>query len=224
MSPPTSNPFELIIFTAIAGLIANLVVHRWQRKNWFEQQRQLIHQQELSELKALFDKLTTLADARLDAMRSLNEALNDPIMELLEVRLEDYRQQVKDWNRSLRSFYPTTTQHYGYSITLELENEIHHGFYVCGVSLETAIRRRRDGHPSSPETVSAIRAALNKHAGHLSNFYAKLDQGMADRREEILYGIRYYYAEKDLGHFSTNDLVKALFISDVGSLYVVRPA
>ena len=46
-----------LVGAVTTGVLGNYLVQRWQRQSWFAQQRQLFHQQELDELKDLYDEI-----------------------------------------------------------------------------------------------------------------------------------------------------------------------
>jgi len=205
------------------GIIGNYLVQRWQRRSWFAQQRQLFHEQELAELKRFYEQVTQTAEARLFAMRQLAAVLPDGNAEVERAR-DEYRKQLTVWNSSLRSFFPTVTLHYGWSMTLRLENEIHANFVDVGRSLERLVRGVLMGAMPSVADRTAVARALNGQAGKLSSFFEAIADGLENKRDEVLNGKRHTYRSGALNHFSTRDLIKALFTSDVDGFNVVRPA
>jgi hypothetical protein len=205
------------------GVIGNYLVQRWQRRSWFAQQRRLFNEQELSELKRLYEQLTYRAEARLTSMRRLLAVIQDSDSEVQKA-LDAYREQLTLWNSALRSFYPTITLHYGWSKTLQLENEIHGSFVKTGRALERLIRVVFQGAKPSGADKIVIQRALDAQAGRLSAFYLELANGIEKRRDEVLNGRRHFYRSGSFHYFSTSDLVKALFTSDVDGFNVIRPA
>lgn len=217
------------IVTVLAGatvtaLGGNYLVQRWQQRNWYAQQRQIVHQQELSEMKRLFDDLSLAADTRLFAMRRLLGSVGNPDSDRMPKTLESYRKEIADWNSQLHSFFARTNLYYGWTPTKKLEEEVHGGFRDTGQWLERLVRLRLAKKPVVARDVRAVSAMLDGQAGKLDEFYNVLMTRLQTRREEIMDGRRYRYEYGGLDHFSTGDLIKALFVSDVGGFYVVRPA
>jgi hypothetical protein len=205
------------------GVVGNYLVQRWQRRSWLAQQRQLFHENELNELKRLYEQVTERAEARLTAMRRLIAVLEDGSPEL-EKALDEYREQLTLWNSALRSFYPTITIHYGWNKTLQLEQDIHGQFVKIGQRIEHLVRSVRSGNKAAAAEKNSVRTALNAQAGRLSSYYLALANGLEKRRDEVLNGKRHTYRSGAFHYFSTGDLVKALFTSDVDGFNIVRPA
>jgi hypothetical protein len=223
MSSNAQNILTVLAGAITTGVVGNYLVQRWQRRSWFEQQRQLVHQQELDELKKLYNDITEKAEARLHAMRRVLSTMGDD-EEQLRKALEEYRRQLAIWNSSLRSFFPPVTQHYGWHTTLELENEVHGRFVSIGRSLEQAVRLALNGKAPPTRVTGTLQTLLNSQAGLLSTFYQKLARGLESRRDEVLNGKRHTYRSGAFYHFTTSDLIKALFTAHVDSFDVVRPA
>jgi hypothetical protein len=208
----------------VTGIIGNALAQRWQLRSWFAQQRHLAHQQELGELKKLLDDLTTGADSRLHAMRSLARSLRLSREPEFHEALGEYRKQIASWNTNLNSLYLRLRLHYSYSTTLRLESEIHHNFVEVGRALEGAIRSRQNGEAARADALAAIEARMDRIQGTLMKFYEDLLTGLEARRWEIANGKRHEYRSGDLDAFTTLELIKALFVADVDGLYVIRPA
>lgn len=209
------------LVTAVGG---NYLVQRWQQRNWFAQQRQLVHQQELAEMKQLFDDLSLAADQRLFAMRRLLGAVASTTSDRVPRMLEDYRKELGHWNTRLHSFFARTTLYHGWSTTKSLEDGVHAGFRITGQRLERLVRFRAGNKPVSETDVAEISLELDRQAGVLDEFYNGMMADLQTRREQIMAGKRYRYDYRGLRHFSTGDLIKALFVSDVSGFYVIRPA
>lgn len=208
----------------VTGILGNYLVQRWQLRSWYDQQRQLAHQQELADLKKLIDDLSTRADARVHAMRMLARALLEPAPETMQERLTAYRAELAAWNTSLNSFFTRLTLHFGYGVTLDLEKSIHARFVAIGQEIEAQVRARSSGHAIDHARIGAIMGQLDAQHGRLGTFYRGLVEGLQVRREQIMFGKRYHYTQTDLSHFSTRDLIKALFAPDVDQINVVRPS
>lgn len=209
------------LVTVVGG---NYLVQRWQQRNWYAQQRHLVHQQELAEMKLLFDELSLVADQRLFAMRRLLGAVANPQSDRVAVTLENYRKEIANWNCRLHSFFARTTLYHGWTITKALEDNVHGGFRTVGQRLERVVRMRLRKETIDEMDIIELSDALDGQAGVLDGFYNSLMTHLQDRREEIMAGKRYKYDDSGLSHFSTSDLIKAFFVSDVSSFYVIRPA
>lgn len=209
------------LVTAVGG---NYLVQRWQQRNWFAQQRQLVHQQELTEMKLLFDDLSQAGDQRLFAMRRLLGTVANPASDRVAATLENYRKEIAHWNTRLHSFFARMTLYHGWTFTKALEDRVHGGFRTAGQKLERLVRLRLSAKPIADSDVAEMSTMLDVQGGVLDEFYNGLMTDLQTRREEIVAGKRYRYDHKGLHHFSTGDLIKALFVSDVSGFYVIRPA
>lgn len=206
----------------ITGIIGNALVQKWQLRSWFRQQRQLGHQQELDELKKLLEELATRADARLHAMRELINALSSTSQVVFDKALADYRKELASWNKSINSFYARVRYYVSTGMSVRLERDVHDPFVYGNRELEPLLRSRIAGgiaHPTSNLNLWLM------HSQRMITIYMQdLLARIERRREVIANGKVIYYVDGNLREFSTLLLIKALFMRDVNSLNIVRPA
>jgi hypothetical protein len=212
-------PVVAALITAFAG---NWVLHRWQLRNWFAQQRHADHQQELDELRKLLDEILLGASARLDAMRSVHAEMK------LKGEVDDavmrYKREISAWNTKLHSWFAKVTFYLNWSMTYSLEHHIHGSFVRAGKELEKGIKIFRMGRELPHSASAAIELSLNALSGAIDNYLRSFLKYTDDRRREIRYGRHLGYNSRDILEYSTLQLIKSLFISDVDAIDIVRPA
>lgn len=217
--------WSVAVGAIITAIVGNALVQRWQLRSWYAQQRQIGYEKELSELKALLDELSKGCDARLSAMRQLTYALYPGSSLSITDEVVAYRVVVKNWNSALSSYYTRLALYVRRSMAYRLEREIHKEFVIAGRALEILVRGQLESRvPSSRSTVAVVEDRLNEVQAAIISFSDDLLAAVIDRRSEISVGRRVYYLSGNIAEYSTFELVKALFVSDVKSLYVVRPA
>nr|WP_131588927.1 hypothetical protein [Sphingomonas melonis] len=214
--------FATVTAALITGLIGNWLVQRWQLRNWFAQQRHEFNQQELDQLTKLFDEISTLSSSRLNAMRSLLNSMH--INADYESDVLAYKAEILKWNTSLHLWFARITFLISWSMTTNLENGLHAAFVRNGTGLEVLIRHiRAHGSISSGQFKGQDRS-LNALAGEVDRYLKLILSQIQDRRALIKSGKRLKYNEADLAEYTTFDLVKTLFTSDVDGIDIIRPA
>lgn len=216
--------FPVLVGAIVTGIVGNFLVQRWQLRSWREQQRQLGYQAELDELRSLLGEISTKAADRHNAMRKLVGSLAPDSRIERGVALAEYQNQVAIWNTSLNSFYVRIRLAVDYATTLRFERDVHKVFVEAGSLIEQVIRSRMDGVESNWSDLTEPKNKLNQLQGHLFSFIRDLTDDIERRREEIYFGKKLEYAIPNLGEYSTLELIKALFATDVEALYVLRSA
>jgi hypothetical protein len=206
----------------ITVFVGNWLLHRWQLRNWFTQQRHSGQQKELEELSKLLDEILLGASTRLESMRSLRSEMitNGDV----EKALEAYKEQITAWNIKLHSWFARTTFYIDWSMTYTLENRLHAEFVKCGRALERGVREYRVSGVISPGTSTKLAASLNTLTGELDDYLRSFLRQVDERRTQVHYGRQLRYNSRDISEYSTFQLFKALFSSDVDAMNIVRPA
>ena len=211
-----------IVGALITGLVGNWLVQKWQLRNWFAQQRHSANYEELLQLTALFDEIAKSASARLNVMRAL---LND-IRSGADHRdsLDAYKIAISSWNVSLHSWFARITFLIDWDTTLDLEQGLHAHFVRVGSQLEALVRATRQTASISNYQISQVDSSLNSVAGQMDRFLKRVLAFTQERRDIVRNGRKIYYISGSLSEFSTLDLVKSLFVSDVDSFNIIRPS
>lgn len=206
----------------ITGLVGNWLVQRWQLRNWFSQQRHTSDQQELSDLTALFDEVSKSASARLNVMRSLLNDLRSGSN--VENSVLEYKKAIGDWNISLHSWFARITFLINWETTISLERDLHAEFVGVGAKLEVLIRDFRSGGNLAQSRIAQADKSLNSLTGQLDRFLKLILRHIQEKRSIIRNGRHIFYNRTDLAEYTTLDLVKALFVSDVDKIDIIRPS
>lgn len=208
------------IFTALIG---NALVQRWQQRNWFAQQRQLIHQRELDDLKILLEEVSSSINSRLFSMRILLLSLKRNSPEF-EQKLSEYAEQVRIWNIKLQSFYNRISIFINRYLTDYLEDNVQKSFYKAGIGLERLSRQRRSGQSLDPTIINEVDEEMRYLTARIRDFSLGLTSSIEDRRSLIRDGKIIHYKEGDLSEYSTFNLIKIIFARDIDRIYIIRPA
>ena len=215
---------SVVVGGVITAVVGNALIHRWQLRSWYAQQRHLGFQKELADLKCLLDEVTTGCDTRLYSMRELTNILRDGSLRRVEAALKDYRDIVKEWNSSLNSYYTRLTLHVGMATSLRLERHVHKPFVIIGQVLERGVRAVHQGETLAPAELAMVDESLNGCQTSILRFSQDLLNAVQRRSSEIAEGRKIWYIDGKLAEYSSLDLIKALFASDIDSLYIIRPA
>jgi len=213
----------IIVGFILTGLIGNRLVQGWQARNWLLQQRFLGHEKEYTALKELADEIASLLGVRIYLMRRLNRALASGAPEKIATALKEYDDILKRWNERLTSFLIRLPMLADYSLALRLENSIQASLVKIGAALEALAIEQGSGAPvSSKSQYTQLEDALNGLHGHAITFNKCLLDLVHSRRADVYYGKRLKFSRENLAHFSTWQLVKALFVRDIDSLSIIR--
>lgn len=212
----------IVVAFVLTGLISNRLLQTWQARAWLLQQRFLGQEKDYVALKELADEIATLLGIRIFHMQRLNRALASATDEQVDAKFLEYDGALKRWNERLTSFYirlPLLTQ---YELALRLENSIQVELVNTGAAIEDLVKARKNGASISKRQVGGIENQLNAIQGRAISFNKHLLGVVKSRRVDVYYGQRFQFSLANLKHFSTWQLVKALFIRDIDSLSVGR--
>lgn len=212
----------IIVGFLLTALIGNRLVQTWQSKNWLLQQRFLGQEKEYVGLNDLADEIVSLLSGRIYYMRRLNGAIASGTEEDVATKLKEYNDILKRWNERLPSFYIRLPMLADYDLALRLENSIQAKLVRVGADIESLYARRKAGTPINEHRSNQINADLNKVQGSSISFNKKLLEVLHSRRVDVYFGKRIEFLPENLQHFSSWQLVKALFVRDINSLSIVR--
>lgn len=204
-------------------VVGNLLLQRWQHRTWVRQQQFLGQEKEYIALRELFPDLSSAIAIRLYQTNRLFWALKSQELDTVDERLVSYDSAVSQWNEKLGSFYARLTIYAHYSFTKALEDTIHNHFQSIGTQLEAAVRRRRTGKQFLAAEVAQITKRLRTLAAAHAIFSRNLLRAIEDKRKHVYFGRNVEYTIHNISKFSTWELVKALFASNVNSYAVIRP-
>ncbi len=213
-----------ILTFLLTGVLANWLVHKWQHRNWLNQQRYLGAEKEYLILKELSDEIAGLAAARLYRMHRVVRALRAFADDIVKSRFEDYDKAQIAWNDKLSSFLVRLRIYTDNSMAVRLEEEIQARFVRIGSRLDSVTRHRLSGGEIPGRTVSELDTDLNRLHGKLLSFNREILRIILWRRQVTYEGFRLTLTESTLELFPTWQLFKALFQRRTEPFSIVRTA
>lgn len=186
------------------------------------QQRFLGQEKEYVALKELADEIASLLGVRIFHMRRLNRVLPGASANRVDLVLQEYDEVLKHWNERLPSFYIRLPMLAPDGLAQRLENTMQAELVKIGASIESLVAKRKAGEPVSKTLTNRIENDLNVVQGRSISFNKYLLGVMHSRRTDVYYGKRFEFSPQNFKHFSTWNLVKALFVRDINSLSVIR--
>jgi len=109
-----------------------------------------------------------------------------------------------------------------YDLALRLENSIQSELVRVGADIERLFAKHKIGAQINKNQNNQIDADLNKIQGRSISFNKHLLDILHSRRIDVYFGKRVALSPENLRHFSSWQLIKALFIRDINSLSIVR--
>ena len=212
---------SVVVGAILTGIVGNMLVQRWQHRNWVRQQRFTGQEKAYLLLKDLCDALAKATAKRVFCMRRLAAAVYDNDQPRTGEVLEEYRAVVKEWNEGLAPFFTRLTFYADYDFTRRLEDSVHGAFVSVGREIERNIRIRK-GQATGP--LKSVTVDLDRLQSVVVDFNRDLARYAQDRHSEIYFGREMPYRLRYLSYFSNLDLIKALFVTEVDSHTVVRPS
>lgn len=196
----------------LVGVLGNLLVQRWQQRNWIEQQRLLRAEKRLDELKRLSDDLMKLGDSRSYRTRRLllNLASIDSNTLDSSEYLIDYKIAVGTWNDSFNSYCTRLTLYANWGLSGWLENVIQPKFYKISERLEVLVKVRRLNGLVPVQEKNLLNGELNSINASLGKFYRQLLELLLRMQKEAYIGREVNFNSTTIEQFSTWYLLKAL--------------
>jgi hypothetical protein len=222
VSLPTAVISVLLTFLGTV-LIGNFLIQRWNQLNWLTQQKFAGAEKDYLALKELAEEVARLAAHRLLRMQRLLSAIGKDAA-VLKQRLHEYDEAQASWNEKLGSFNVRFAMYANYNMALRLEREVQNRFRRAGIALEVFVEAALGGRAVTQAETVRVRRELNRIQGLLFEFNRDLLKLVKNRETLIYEGMPIPFRRKNLNAFSTWYLFKALFIADVQSLTILRPA
>ena len=211
----------VILGFILTGLIGNRVVQQWQHRGWLRQQQFLGREKEYLALRDLSTELSTEIGRRIYQTRRLLWAIRSMPDASIDDRLKSYDESLTRWNENLGNYYVRLTLYASYYDTTDLERRIHDPFQAVGAELEAMVRVRRRGKQPDAAKIAKIDRRLNDLQGEIFVFNRDLLRIVENLRERIYFGRTVKYSKENLAVFSTWQLIKALFVSNVDTHSII---
>jgi hypothetical protein len=144
-----------LLTTVLGGLLGFLL----QRRSWTHQHNVQLAEQERERAVRIFEEVSRLLDRRLYRLRLLHWSLqgtgtDNASIELLDSRMDAYRQVLFDWNDSINRNLALIQQYFGTSMRSRLDSEIGLSLVELGRRVESHWKGRTS--PSSAPDSSEI--------------------------------------------------------------------
>lgn len=212
----------LVVGFVLTGVIGNKILQKWQERSWFVQQRFKGQEKEFLALQRLAEEIATLLSARIFYTQRLAFNLVRPQNTKLNEATKDYDLAVKRWNEKLTSFYvrlPLLSQP---SLAIRLEESIQNELVILNKKINGQLQNWEESQSVCKETIGKINAKLVALQARAINFNKEMLRITEVQRKELYYGKEVQFTSENLSHFSTWQLVKALFVRDINSFSVTR--
>lgn len=206
----------------LTGLVGNRLLQSWQARNWLFQQRFSGREKEYVALKELADEIAGLLGVRIYYTQRLVKSFASLSDAKLLEREAEYEQAVKRWNERLTSFYVRLPLLASYDLAKSLESEIQALLVTISEKLDRLLAERSKGNPVSARSLAALDHELTSIQGRAINFNKEMLRRVVSSRTEVYDGKSLDFTRANLAHFSTWQLVKALFVRDIDSLSITR--
>lgn len=199
------------LLTVLAsGVFVNWLVHRWQLRNWVNQQKMIRVTNDLQELRKLADTIRSLADARNYRARKICRSYGVATEEeLRELKLQ-HDTAVTTWNDNWNYFCVGLTLYADFvHFSQRLEKNIQMRFVKVGSRLKYLVKE------TNPDQIkfykSDIEVTLNEISGETFNFTRDL-QNLIRKQEQVAYSDPKDKITRDNMHeMSILSLFKGLF-------------
>lgn len=211
-----------IVAFALTALIGNRLVQSWQERHWLSQQRFSGEEKEYIALKELAEEISNLMGIRIYRMQRLVLMLPHPPSKILQEAQDQYVDSVTQWNERLTSFYVRLRYHKSSYIAAQLEREIQDEMRSCGSQVMRLTKLRLTGASVVPKEITAVVDGVQRIQVSALQFNNELLDVVEKRKSRIYFGQEIPFTSNTLHHFSTWQLVKALFVHDIKSLTITR--
>lgn len=215
---------SILLTFLLTGVVGNLLVQRWQYRNWINQQKFLGEEKHYNQLVALWEELTRLASKRLWRMRRLHTALITADDDKIKERLNDYDLVLSEWNEKFHSMAVRLTLYSTWDLERQLEGELQQSFLNAGLRLERLTKSRLANGTTDKLLVDQLRLEFFDLSRVLFRFNRSTLAAVQKQKSRTYYGVEIILAKSTLDKFGTWELLKALFQSWEKPLRVVRPA
>src|SRR5947209_8691524 len=212
---------SLFVGFILTGIVGAWLSQRWQHRSWINQQQILGEEKSYLDLKTVWDEVTTLSGKRQWRMRRLLYSIKAMNLENADLRLQEYREVVSEWNEKRNSFEVRLTLFAGYDFTTRLE-KLGAAFTELGAELERSYKSSSNGVVEDPQQLAHLESSMNLLNRTLFEFDRDVLRVVESKQRKTYYVTEISFGESTLEHFGTWELAKALFKSGVKPLRVIR--
>lgn len=192
----------------LTGLVANRLLHGWQRRNWLEQQRVLERDKNLKTLNDILDEISFLSSLRHSKMVRLATALKGKNKQVIIKRFSEYDEILDTWNHKINPLFVKISMHIDSRYTYELE-KIHEKFVASGRMLEILFQEFSSNESIDNNICKEALGNLNTIQKDLSKFQKNIINFINYKKSEFFDGIE--LNEENLYSIPTWELFKAVF-------------
>ncbi len=216
---------SIILTFLLTGWIGNRLIYRWQHRNWTNQHILLGLEKQYLALTQLCDELANLSSKRLWRMRRLHAVCSDADAQKIQERLHDYDAIMSEWNEKFSSMSVRLALYTSGSVMhSELETDLQPSFVEMGLKLERLAKSRLKGDEKNIRLLNELRRDFDRISRQLFVFNRSLLRAVETQRARTYYGVKVELTAANLDHFSTWELLKALFKPGVQPFSIVRSA
>lgn len=214
--------FPIVVSFVLSVVIGGKIAQARQQAGWIAQQRFSGEEKEYIELKKLSDEIASALGARIYSMQRLALQLSawSRHETLDEGALQDYKEAIKTWNCNLGSFYIRLSQLNLDSFRYNLESNLHNPMREQATVIDN-ILHNRDGDGGHKLAMTVIRE-MNKINGRSIEFNRSLLSRVHTLRTKVYFPKRIVFHRDTMSHFSSWVLIKAIFVSDVNGISILR--
>lgn len=210
---------KYIIGLVIAGFIGNKIASYFQQRSFLNQTKIKNAEIEVKEITDIGLRIIRFSSKRRYALMELIEALlshDDINDDKVVAARKEYKNAVREWNLELPVFYMELSNVDLYSLSLELEREIHDSFRKIHKEINNSIKT---GCRNNLLTLGSSISYIFSCTKELSN---QLINEAHTRRDKILNSDTEELSQYNLYKASILKLIIAIFYSDPKRLRVPR--
>lgn len=210
---------KYIIGLVITGFIGNKIASYFQQRSFLNQAKIKNAEIEVKKITDISFRVMQFSSKRrytliklIDALLSHDDINNNDIT----AARKEYKDAVREWNLELPVFYMELSNINLYSLSLELEREIHNNFREIHKEINNSIKT---GSRNNLLTLDSNISYIYSYTKELSN---QLINEAHARRDKILNGDTEELSQYNLHKASMLKLIIAIFYSDPKRLRVPR--
>ena len=169
-------------------LVGGLLGAHFQRRNWDHQNERALAEADRNHATQTCRELSQLMDKRLYRMLLVRWAVfaDQPDVNKLEARMEDYRAVLLEWNDSLMRNLAAAEIMFGSNVRNHLEGEVYERFKAAGSMLEVRYGRVRSPSEQTArptiEEVATVDTALGVLRSHIYQLNVRMLEQIRDGR------------------------------------------
>ncbi|MGI0134051.1 MAG: hypothetical protein ACREBW_03735 [Candidatus Micrarchaeaceae archaeon] len=217
--------FQIIIIILsfiLTIVIGGKIAQARQQDGWIAQQRFSGEEKEYFELKKLCDEIASSLGSRIYAMQRLflQLAAYSKSAKFDRSSLAEYKEAIKSWNEVVNSYYVRLSQLKQTPYRYKLESKLHRPMQVQGSAIDKVVREMDQGCAlSGLVSIGCGLEIINKSS---IMFNESLLREVHELRVKIYFPKRIKFAPYTMYKFSTWQLIKAIFVTDVNRISIIR--